>query len=482
MNLKDDQSTEHQQSPTTSAIEQLAKSVDDTNKQTNDSKLNDDVEEISIYDIRTKFRRNLILLIIALTIFLIPFCDTIYLPALNYVAISFNTSVAAVALSVSIYLLMIGLCSLLWGTLSDRFGRKIIMIVAMVIFIVASIVCVFAPTITALIIFRAIEGASIVGPFIIAQSLVGDIYPPEQRGTASGFLFAPFNIGPIVGPLIGGPLSDAFGWRSTFVLLTIYGVINVVVLFILIPETHQYFAKEHFHKVNSKKRIIDALPNEKPTFKKPWQPLVHLIDLTLLPYICLAGIPLATIFSCMTLFPIYLAEAPYFYTQTTIGLLYIPCGVSLLLGSLCGGWLSDRAGKYYEHEKCLEGRLVPVLVLSVLTPVGLVIYGWIFQYQLTVVGAIIGQVLIGFSQSALEVSVSAYITIKKQKEAAAACAALTFFYGLCASLLVTFAVPMQDAMGSGPYFTLLSGLNVIVIVLAGVLVYKNITTKGYISM
>ena len=473
---------DYQSSKATIEFELQDKSIDSINNGKNDTTLTTTVQEISIYDIRTKLQRNLILAIIAMIAFLLPFCDTVYVAALYDIVLSLNTSTTLVATSISIYLSMSGIFSLVWGAISDRFGRKITLIVALIIFIVATIICIFAPTIAVLIVFRTLEGATISVALVVGQSLVADIFPEEKRGMATGAFFLPFNIGPIVGPVIGGPLSYAFGWRSTFIFLTICSFIAIVVTIFLIPETHQYFAMEHFHKTNPNKRIIDAQPTEKPSFEKPWKSLVHLIDLTILPYMAIATTAYCIVVASSALFSIFLAASPYNYTEDIIGYLYIPSGVVLVIGSIFGGWISDKANIYFGQGKCLEGRLVPALGLSILIPIGLIIYGWIFDYKLNVMGPIIGMCLISFGQAAVESAVSTYLTSKKQSEAAAVIAANTFFNFFAAGIVLTCAVPMYNAMGIGPYFSLLAGLNIITIVWSGVLVYKNVKRGGYVVM
>lgn len=459
---------------------QQDKSVDNIDNQPDNTKLPGGIEVISIYNIRSKYKRYIILVAAAMIASLLPFSDTVYLPALRNIESTLNTSVTLVAITMSIYLLMSGVFSLIWGSASDRFGRKITLIIALLIFTAASIVCIFAASIAVLIIFRAVEGMAVSATFVVGQSMVADIYPEETRGTASGVFFVPFNVGPIIGPLIGGPLSAAFGWPSTFVFLAIYSFVAIVVLFILIPETHQYFVKERFNKKNPTKCIIDAVPNEKPSFEKPWKPLVYLADLTIVPYIILATICYAILYASFTLFSIYLTETPYNYTTTMVGLLYVPSGVALFTGGLLGGWLSDKASNYFGHEKCYEGRLVPALVFSLLTPIGSIIFGWIFQYQSNISGAVIGHVLLSFGQAAVDTIVSAYLTIKKQEQAGAMSAIYVLCNLLGAGFIVTFAVPLSNVMGPGFYFSFLSALNFACIIWAGILVDKNIRRTYYI--
>lgn len=440
------------------------------------------IEEVSIYNVRTKFKRNLLLVAASLVGFILPFCDTIYLPALNDIEKDLSTTQTLVVISVSIYLFMNGIFSLLWGPISDRYGRKIATIMVLGIFVAVSIVCIFAPNIIVLIIFRALQGASISGTLVIGQGIVADIFPVINRGSATGIFFVPFLIGPVIGPLIGGGLSDVFGWRSTFICLAILSFVVFIVIILIVPETHQYFVKERFHKANPNKRIIDLESNDKPSFKAPWKPLAYLADLTILPYILMATATFSGLFICLTLFSGYLDDPPYSYSETIIGVLFVPTGIVMLIGSLLGGWLSDKSSLHFRDEICPEGRLVPAVIFSVLTPVGLLIYGWTFHYKTNLTGPIIGQVLLGFGQTVAQPGVYAYLTAKKQSEAAAASAANTALNFCIAGIGVTIAVPLRDAINTGPFFSIISGINIVVIGVAAVLLYRKIKEAKRITV
>ncbi|CAF1565359.1 unnamed protein product [Adineta ricciae] len=438
-----------------------------------------EIKEVSIYHIRTNRERNIILGTLSMIAFLLPFCDTVYLPALNAITDSLKTSDTFVVISISIYLFMSGLFSLIWGSISDRFGRKYTMIVALTIFVLASIVCIFAPNIMVFIVSRAIEGGAVSSTLVIGQALMTDIYPEEKRGSITGFFFLPFNIGPVIGPLIGGPLSDTFGWRSTFVFLVICSFVVLVAMLIFVPETHQHFVQERFHKDNPSKRIIDAIYNKKPRFEKPWKSLTYLNDLTIIPYIAVSASTFATLYTSLSLSSTYLHQNPYNYSETIIGVLFVPCGVAMFTASLLGGWISDKASNYFGREKCPEGRLVPGLILSTCTPIGLMIYGWTFHYKTHLSGPLIGQILLSFGQAILEPAVSSYLTIKKPEEAAAICAVNTFANFCAAGVILTGAIPLESVIGTGPFFCLMCSINVFTIGFASILVVKCIKRRKH---
>jgi multidrug resistance protein len=429
------------------------------------------IEELSIYAIRSNARCKFILGIVSLTAILLPFCDTIYLPSLGTIERDLQTSATLVAISISIYLFMNGLFSMVWGPLSDRFGRKLVLLVALAFFVVVSIVCIFAPNIIVLIVFRAIQGAAVSATLVVGQGTVADIYSAEHRGWYTGIFFVPFLVGPVIGPLIGGALSAKFGWRSTFVLLTCFSFLILLGILFLLEETQQYIAMQRFERQHPGKRIKDDDRQERPHFQKPWLALRFLIDMATIPYIAVATTTFAGLFTSLALFGSYLAEEPYKKDETIIGVLFVPTGVVMLVGSLLGGWLSDKASLYFTSS-CPEGRLVPGMIFSVLTPIGLMIYGWAFHYRVHLAGGIIGQMVLSFGQSVYQPTVFAYLTAKYQNDAAAASAANSVLNFCGAGVGVTIAGPLQNVMGIGGFYSLLSGINIVTILAASLILFR----------
>jgi len=159
-------------------------------------------------------QRTSIVLTCALISALTPFTDTIYLPALKSISSDLNTTDSVVSLSVSIYLACVGLGQVIWGPLSDRYGRLPVLTGCLIIYQGITIAIIFAETISVLIAERAIQGFVVGTTIVSAQVIIADVFPPAERGAAMGRVFARnMLLGPIIAPLIGGILSQEFTWR-----------------------------------------------------------------------------------------------------------------------------------------------------------------------------------------------------------------------------------------------------------------------------
>jgi EmrB/QacA subfamily drug resistance transporter len=136
---------------------------------------------------------------------------------------------------VTAYLLASTVSTPLWGKLGDLYGRKMFFQAAIVIFLIGSALAGLSQTITELIIFRAIQGIGGGGLLVGAQTIVGDVVTPRERGRYQGFFGAVFGVASVVGPLIGGFFVDSLSWRWVFYVNIPLGIIALIVVAVVLP-------------------------------------------------------------------------------------------------------------------------------------------------------------------------------------------------------------------------------------------------------
>lgn len=147
---------------------------------------------------------------------------------------------------VTAYLLASTVTVPIYGKLSDIYGRRVFFIGGMVIFLIGSALAGTSQNMTQLIIYRGIQGLGAGGMMPIALAIIGDIFPPSERGKWQGLFVAVFGFSSIVGPTLGGWITDNWGWRWVFYVNMPVGIIAILTAGLVLPKL-----------VNRRKHIID---------------------------------------------------------------------------------------------------------------------------------------------------------------------------------------------------------------------------------
>jgi DHA1 family bicyclomycin/chloramphenicol resistance-like MFS transporter len=158
-------------------------------------------------------------------------------PALPVLAKTFDSSISLAQMTVSMYMVGIACSQIIMGPLSDKFGRRPVLLSGISLMVVASVACVFAESLPQLIaarFFQALGGAS---GMVISRAIVRDLYARDQISARLSLVIAVMMIAQMLSPLTGGLLETAFGWRAIFYLITAASLATVIAIAFLLPET-----------------------------------------------------------------------------------------------------------------------------------------------------------------------------------------------------------------------------------------------------
>src|SRR6516164_7027158 len=175
-----------------------------------------------------------------------PLSMDMYLPSLPDIGRTLHTPILQVQLTISSYLFGFAAGQIFYGPLSDRLGRRPILLGALVLYALATIGCAAAQSIDALIALRFLQALGGAGAIVLARAVVRDLYSGVRAGRELSLMGAITGVAPIFAPVIGGGLQTFFGWRATFVLLVIFALIVGSTTARLLPETLREPAKGSF--------------------------------------------------------------------------------------------------------------------------------------------------------------------------------------------------------------------------------------------
>ena len=259
-----------------------------------------------------------------------PMTLNLFVPSLSNIARDFDVSYGVVSLSVAGYLAVVAVIQLIIGPLSDRFGRRPVLLAALVIFTLASIVAALAQSIWVFLAARAMQSTMTAG-FSMTLAVIRDTTPGEKAAGRIGYMSMVMAVAPMLGPVLGGVLDTAFGWRSNFWFFAGMGVFLLALVWIDLGETHQRKPKPK--GANPTRALL-----RDPPF---WGFVICTAFSTAAFHIFIAGAP-------------FVADAEFGTTTAELGV-YIG---SITAGFMVGGALSGRfASQFKLTTMMVAGRL-----------------------------------------------------------------------------------------------------------------------------
>lgn len=270
-------------------------------------------------------------LIVAVLAMLAPFSIDTFLPSFPDIALDFGASNWQMQQTLSLYLIAFGATTLVYGPLSDAFGRKRVILVSLAFYTASSIGCALASNIEWLLVMRVGQGLSASASVVIGRAIVRDAFHGARAQKVMAQIMLLFGIAPAVAPILGGYLHDAYGWRSVFWFVTALAVFLSVWTTAMLPETLARSDRQSAHPL----AVAGAY----------WRAMRHGSFMLLIA-------SLALNFSGLFL---YVAASPaVLYEHLSLspdqfGYLFVP----LVAGLMLGAFISGRLAGHYTHAQAV---------------------------------------------------------------------------------------------------------------------------------
>jgi DHA1 family bicyclomycin/chloramphenicol resistance-like MFS transporter len=311
--------------------------------------------------------------IVLCAFFIIPISGLaidIYVPSLPAVANFFHASKSDTQLTVSAYMLGLGVIQLFSGGISDSFGRRKPFLLGMIAFIMTTTCILFTKTIFELILLRCLQGVCIAIIVVPIRAIVADLFEGTDYFKMANYMTLSWSIGPIIAPFIGGYIQQYFHWYGNFYFLLIYASISLITMYLFIPET-----SKHRHPF-----ILTALFKRFLTMLSTPFYLINLLQNSLL-------------YSLIILFSIeapFLIQKELHYSAVTFGHIALLTGLMWFLGTIINRLLHKLPMKLKQNR--LIGLLFVLILINLIiqATVSLTLYSFILPlFSILIVGGVL---------------------------------------------------------------------------------------------
>ena len=266
---------------------------------------------------------GLTVLILSLLLGLQPITTDLYLPALPALTEGFAAPMAQAQLTLTALLLAFGVSQLIWGPLSDRFGRRPILLIGLSAYVLASVASTLSPTMEMLIVWRTLQGAAMGAAVMCARAILRDLYTPAQGARVLSKALSGLGVIACLSPPLGSLLSVWFNWRVALLMLAVFGALCLGLMALRFSET-------------APQKKADAL--QPATLARTWLGILR--HPTFVAFSSLSIVSYSGLFT-------FLAASSFVFIQvlgwnaTQYGLLLSSNALAYLLGTfLCRHWLA----------------------------------------------------------------------------------------------------------------------------------------------
>lgn len=274
-----------------------------------------------------------------------PFVTDLYLPALPGLADYFSASPSMAQLSLTMSMFGLSLGQLFVGPLSDKYGRKRLLLFCLFLFVGGTVACIVAPNIVTFNTFRLLQGMAASGGIVIARSISADSYRGPVLTRFLAMVSAVNGVAPIVAPVLGGFLLNFMNWKGTFAVLLLYGALLLVMA--------GKFQESLPAKRRSKKSVFANFSLYANVFRNRSYVLYFLV----------CTFPMVILFG-------YIASSPFIY-QKVYGLSPVGFSLCFALNAVCTAMGCAFSGKFSRERRALYVAGIGMLAMAVLVSAAL---------------------------------------------------------------------------------------------------------------
>ena len=398
-------------------------------------------------------------MVVAFTCFVVAFNSSVVTADIQGVSKQLDVSDEVSLLTVSFFVVGFGIGPMVFAPMSEIIGRRWIYASTLLIAVIFVIPSAVAQNIGTLLTARAIDGIAFSAPMTLVGGTLADLWPTKARGVPmAAFSAAPF-LGPVIGPLAGGYLSERHGWRWLYWLQLILSGAAWILITFTVPETYAptllsrraaRLREDTGDQTFTTEREIDDRPlgqRLRLFLLRPFQLLFGEL------IVFFVSVYMSVLYGLLYMFfvavPIVYEEGKGFSAGST-GLMFIPLGVGVLMGSALSPFINihyKRLCRKHDGKPPAEVRLLPMMLSCWFVPVGLFIFAWSSYPRLSWTGPAFGGFPVGFGFIFLYNSANNYIVDSYQHQAASALAAKTFLRSIWGAAVVLFTTQMYAKLG-----------------------------------
>lgn len=273
---------------------------------------------------KTQNSKNYLLITLGLLTAFAPFVTDLYLPALPSLAAYFKSPDALVQMSLTMSMLGLASGQLFIGPVSDRFGRKNVLLLTLLLFIITTILCILSPSVHLFNLSRLFQGMSASGGIVIARSISADLYAGKELKSFLGLISAVNGIAPVLAPVLGGMIMSIGTWKNIFAVLLAYGL----VMLLLAGGMRESLPPHKRHKNG----MVDSFAAYGRLFRNK----------TYILYLAVFMFSSVVLFGYIACSP-FILQSLYLLSPMQFSLCFAVNAIGISIGCMIGARLSDRA-------------------------------------------------------------------------------------------------------------------------------------------